>query len=261
MNYKNLLKILSICLILVVITIYSLYAYIMDKTPKEIPIIEADTCEVRVKPIDAGGIIIPNSDNVIYENMGKVSTKKKINILPEPEQALPIGLQRNTTSDLDTLIDEMLTNIMEPPVKKQISNSSRITKSIFEDEVFLIENDNNQEPSNSEALIKTLNVVKVLENNKKINKIKSYNIPQKEGYKIQLATMKSASLATSEGERIKKKHQNILNNVTITNKKIQHDKDKFFYIILAGDYPNLSRAKAACKKLSDRSQSCMVYHP
>ena len=121
------------------------------------------------------------------------------------------------------------------------------------------------EPSNVDATpnsVKSLNIVKIAEKeNKHISSVKSPARNQKTIYKIQLASMKSESLAIVEVARLKHKYLKVLGNSVISHKKVQQDSGKFFYIILAGDYPTLSKAKAACKKLSARQQSCMIYQP
>lgn len=260
MDYKRLLKVI-VAIAVLSVTAYFIYSHFSNNDLKEIPIIEADSGETKVKPLDAGGIILPHTDSVIYENMGKNSPARKITILPEPEQALPLAAQKNIDNEFENSIDSMLASVIAPDkATSEPPEDDQVVESIFEDTQSI----EPEEPSAPEvaANVKTLNIVKVTENsNKRIGEIKSSAGIQKGSYKIQLASMKSEALAIVEGERIKRKHLKILGNFNITHKKVQQEKGKFFYIILAGDYPTLSKAKAACKKLSARQQSCMIYHP
>jgi len=259
MDYKRLLKVI-VAIVILSITAYFIFSYFSNNDLNEIPVIEADSGETKVKPLDADGIILPHTDSAIYENMGK-TLARKITILPEPEQALPLAAQKNIDNEFENSIDSMLASVIAPNqfASKSIEDD-QVAESIFENTQSI----EPEEPSAHGAVtnVKTLNIVKVTENsNKRIGEIKSSTAIQKGSYKIQLASMKSEALAIVEGERIKRKHLKVLGNSVITNKKVQQEKDKFFYIILAGDFPTLSKAKAACKKLSARQQSCMIYHP
>lgn len=263
MDYKRLLKVI-VAIVILSITTYFIFSYFSNNDLKEIPIIEADIGETKVKPLDAGGIILPHADNVIYENMGRSSSTRKITILPEPEQALPIASQKNIDSEFENSIDSMLASVIAPDQTGKPIEDDQVAESIFEDtqRTQALEPSIPEAASNNSTNAKTLNIVKVTENsNKRIGSIKSFAQPKKNNYKIQLASMKSEALAIVEGERIKRKHLKVLGNSVITNKKVQQEKDKFFYIILAGDYLTPSKAQAACKKLSARQQSCMIYHP
>ena len=265
MILKNSVKV-AICIIFLLIS-YSGYKYYKSSEPTEIPIIEPESGAIKVKPVDAGGIILPHSDSIIYENMSKGQSFKKINILPEPEQALPILGQKSAASGADDSIDSMLASLISPGESPtEILKEDLIAESIFEEmpsDAEPQEKSLQPESKTSDAAdTKSLNVVKVMTNsNKRIGGVKNLSGSQKSNYKIQLGSMKSESLAITEGERIKRKHAKILGNSTITQKKVQQEKGKFFYVILAGDYPTLSKAKATCKKLAARQQSCMIYQP
>jgi septal ring-binding cell division protein DamX len=227
-------SLLIICLIIFCIALGVIYNY--KSAPKEIVIIYPEEREAKVRPQDSGGIAVPNSDNVIYDNLKHQSTKK-IELLPEPEQPLNIEHSKNGEEILDP-IDVILANIIPPQDGAVIQEK--------------------QGEAESKQQNTSLNIVKITE---KTNKTREMNSSKHAvgSYKIQLASVKSQTIALSEWERIKKKYQKILQNSVVSLKKVQIAKGQFFYIVLAGNYSSITQAKAICRKLSAKQQDCIVH--
>jgi hypothetical protein len=263
MHYKNLLKILvPTCFSL--ISVYLIYNVYDRNQQRELIIIYPDPSETKIKPLERGGIVIPNSDNIVYDTLNNQQFSKKIILLPEPEQAIKLNNSQSQDNEFGT-VDEMLAGLMPADIQndKSSSNELQVGDNIFDEELTIFEHI--ESPPSSDIIteeaptIKTLNVVKVTESSSKINKTKNIVSNSNDNYKIQLATVKSESQGLLEGERIKRKHLKILSNSNISVKKIRHDNGHFFYLVLAGDYSSLSKAKGTCKKLSSRQQPCMIF--
>ncbi len=230
-----------------------------------------DQLPTKVKPQDSGGIVIPNANNIIYENLQQKKVSKSVILQPEPEQPLNITKQKSVQSDEDIdSIDTILFDIIETDqvkyekhkLSKNEEGTEIVLPNIIKNELVqkdsLIEQQTVpvvQQPNSNKA---GLNIIKVTEPRRKIDETQLLNKSNQGGYKIQIASVKSESEANQERERLKKKYGKILNNTIINIKKVQSDKGSFFYLVLVGNYPNINQAKAICKKLSDNQQGCII---
>ncbi|MGI4776266.1 MAG: SPOR domain-containing protein [Janthinobacterium lividum] len=256
MTSKNLVK-TSIAMLVVISVAIFLYIF-SKKSPREIPIIYPDNGETRIKPLEIGGIIIPNSENTIYESLTGSSTRiKKSAILSEPEQ--PIIFEKHQSLENEIKLHNDTVSISGKRHDRQEINNINDSESIFDNELITIPSNQLQKKLLSQR--KTLNIIKYnKESGHKIGeRIIEGNID--ENYMIQLASVKSEVEGTLIGERIKRKYRKILESYSITLKKIKDKNGQFFYLVLAGNCPNISIAKAVCKKLAYHQQSCMIFKP
>lgn len=216
--------------------------------PREIITIYPEQGKTKIKPLESGGIVIPNSEATIYDGLQqRGGIGRKVNLLPEPEQPINITAQRVSKQMTEDSIDVIIANILSPAEKKPVEVGQA-------PEILEL-----QEPKTAPNLItpqnKSLKIIKVAE---KTTKVTSTNNIAAGNYKIQLASVRSEADGVKEYERIKRKHLKILSNTTMSLRRVQYNKGNFFYLVLAGNYRNISQAKAVCKKLSSRQQSCIV---
>ncbi|HJD57390.1 MAG TPA: SPOR domain-containing protein [Rickettsia endosymbiont of Sericostoma sp. HW-2014] len=259
-----------IFLIIIFLSILSAITYLVytnynQDSGGQVVTIYHDQSPTKVKPQDSGGIVIPNANNIIYENLQQKKISKPITLQPEPEKPLNITKQKSVQGDEDIdSIDTILFDIIETDqvkhkklkLSKNEDGTEVILPNIIKNEPVQTESLIEQQPNSNKA---GLNIIKVTEQRRKIDDTQLLNKSNQGGYKIQIASVKSESEANQEGERIKKKYAKILNNNTVINiKKIQSDKGSFFYLVLVGNYQNINQAKAICKKLSDNHQACII---
>ncbi|PCJ25495.1 MAG: hypothetical protein COA94_06270 [Rickettsiales bacterium] len=87
----------------------ALYLYPSKST--EIITLTADTSPTKKKPTDPGGMVLPNSDSLVYEKLKTKVTNRKIRILPEPEAPIEIRRTLKTEAKFLDSIEEILDNI------------------------------------------------------------------------------------------------------------------------------------------------------
>ncbi len=241
------------------IIIASTTAYLIYSRPfsslNEIVIIYPDESPTKIKPQETGGLVMPNSDNTIYESLQRSKPLiRKINILPEPEAPINIST-KNPTVPVDH-IDAILAKVLMEETKtsndkdQELKPVSELT--ITETELL----------DELEALMpkvnRKLNIIKIAEKTDKLEpttRTKRLNLSH---YKIQLGSVKSEMEGIQAGERIKKKYAKILDNPTISLKKIEDSKGHFFYLVIAANHYTISQAKNICKKLSAAQQECII---
>ncbi len=240
------------------------YYYFYKRFNSEIITIGPDEDLIKKKPEDPGGIVIANSDSLVYEKLQSgIKKNRKIYILPEPEE--PIILNINKIDDsiisLDA-IDEILS-------KSEYYNSNSEDESNIDMEEYIIpnilKNQSNEinedisEEIDSKIFVSNslLNITKLDDNQFEFSKI---NIVTNEnnGYKIQLSVASSNIDANKRWKQIVKNHPKILHDANLITKKIEGTNNRIFYMVLAGTYPSLNHAKLICKRLISRKQNCIV---
>ncbi|MBN8511420.1 MAG: SPOR domain-containing protein [Rickettsiales bacterium] len=252
------------------------------RTVSDIPTLAPDDEVIKKRPDDPGGIVIPNSDSLVYEKLKSNAEKNRaINILPEPEQPIEIDRTQVTETsntvqvvDMDS-IDQILAKIEdEDPMsvlEEESKHASLNRKSSDENiEGSIMPNDiKNADTSSSDSkpndtqnydkikiATSNLNIIKSDQSRYKHSKTLESSLEQ--GYKVQLATSLSLSDANKTWLEIQKRHGKILAGAKFLTKKIEGKKDRIFHLIMAGYYPTLNHAKLVCDKLISRKQNCIV---
>lgn len=81
------------------------------------------------------------------------------------------------------------------------------------------------------------------------------------GWQIQLAASRAAKAARSEGERLKKKHADLLGAYSVRVMRADLGAKGVFYRIRLGALPDRAAARQVCARLSQRGQGCLVVAP
>lgn len=250
-------KIIVLSFILLFGFVVGVYYYKFAVNNHEIVTLLPEEGEIKKKPIDPGGMVIPNSDSLVYEKLKPGnSRKRKINILPGPEEPLEI-IQKAIiqTKYLDS-IDEILANI-----EYYESGLNDIDASV-DNEDFVMPNTlltkDDLEDAQSILLPGTkLRIIKAIENRYKISRFNVVDEKQ-DGYKIQLSSAHSSKDAKKQWQKIKQRHFKVLQDANLVVKRVKGANERIFYLVMAGTYPSLNHAKLLCKKLSTRKQNCIV---
>jgi len=249
----------SVCIGSLIVGMFLLYFFRVS-SEKEVITLLPDESEIKVKPRDPGGLVIPHSDSLVYEKLNVDRQKpSQVHILPDPEE--PVEIVRNIEHEAKFLdsIDEILANLGYYE-SELLENSSSEEDSLD----YIMPN---KLPSKEDLLISDeaiiflpgtkLKVMKALEDRYKTMRINVVS-DQDKGYKIQLSSAYSSSDAKKEWQKIQQKYSKILQNANLIIKKVDGNSERIFYLVMAGSYPSLSHAKMVCKKLSFRKQNCIV---
>jgi hypothetical protein len=232
---------------------------------KEVQIvtIEPEAGPIKVRPEEPGGIVIPNTDSLIYNQ--EIFNKKRIQLLPDPEE--PINIPRPVLDNsLEQVIytdsiDDILNNLER---YEKLYNELGSNTDLTNDEVQngIIESIRTQEvavnePINSEKE-KEVNPydLEIQKATTKRRWIKN-NINQN-GYLVQLGVAFNENDASHKWQLIKKKHNKLLGKREMILQKGQGSNGKFFYLIMTGYYESFSDAKYVCRQLIAQKQSCII---
>ena len=80
-------------------------------------------------------------------------------------------------------------------------------------------------------------------------------------WQVQLAASRSATAAKAEGERLKKKHTDVLGSMSVNVVRADLGAKGVFYRIRLGPAGEKAKARAVCSTLSKRGQGCLVVAP
>lgn len=158
-----------------------------------------DDLATEKKPKDPGGLVLPNSDSLVYERLkGSSHTEKKINLLPEPEKPLEITRKQEVKAKILDSIDEILDNIeyYEDEYISQEKNGADNFDYVIPN-ILLAKDDDKLEENNIRVPGSNLNIIKALEGERKLIKTNVVDKNEK-GYKIQLASAYSKNDATKK---------------------------------------------------------------
>lgn len=233
------------------------YYYEYKYLPKqEIQTITSEYNIVRIKPDKPGGALVPNTDKLVYNNLkpGK-NIEHSISIMPDPEEPMKIVQKDNIDGD-NNKIDDIILNIISGDDKKKVSENSSesdVVTSIHSNQD-VSENILAREENN----IKTLNIVPV-EGDRKHNNKKNQT-STKTYYRLQLASVRTEASAIKEWSRLKKLYPKQLESLPYKVEKVSVENKGLFYRLLVGKFSNFSKAKAVCKKMSYKYQTCTIIH-
>jgi cell division septation protein DedD len=247
-----------VVIILIVLTGFGIREYFFKRklNDHQPPNIKASKEHIKVKPLDPGGMVVPDMDKSIYDNLSANNIAKVERILPLPEEPM----------DRVKIID----NNYSKENFEQLNNS-------FTDENEIKENVKVKEPSNEissyiaeteavKAPVSLIEPIDALEADlqqektvkKKPEAASSSNLS---GFKVQLASVRTYKEATIEWVRIKKECDHALKKYkNIIEKKDLPGKGTF-YRLQIGPIPNELEAKLLCKKLNLNRQKCFIVKP
>lgn len=239
----NLTNFISIILVIICFGLILWYGYKLHSKPtelSELPLIKADHAPTKVKPADPGGMIIPNTDKTIYENMGtngsnKDNLPKVAKILSNPEEPI----------DRDSILSEE-----KPEVSEVVEAEAPVPVELNAVKEVVVE-----KPLKKEEKLKIIT-------KETTNKLKTPNKQiLKNKYKVQLASFKSNMEAESEWQKIKKRNAKLLSKYQYQIEKKELVSKGTFYRLQIGPFANNAAAHNLCKALIAAGQSCLVVKP
>lgn len=145
---------------LFILTSYFLYSKYFSRTKSQDLVLSEDQEEFKKRPIDRGGIVIPNSGSLIYEKLNHGDSKNKeaeANLQPETEEPIVLDF-KNSLENVENYdsIDDILANLdlSQEDEKEQISTknpANELNQSINNNEEVqaVTLNDSNEESINS----------------------------------------------------------------------------------------------------------------
>ena len=265
----------------IALSLYAYENYSAADSNIDIPIIVADSQPVKVKPVDPGGMNIPNVDKKVYDNLSEFREKKlpKVErILPKEEEPVDVHhfAEQASKLALEDKIAALETFDNVASMERQEPNGSELSQQIGRNKKVTITaaakrravaKRKRRNKIAARAIVATpkpaLGLVKDIPKSgrRKITQsdFKSKNV--KSGFRVQIASLKSAKAANKQWSFLNKKHKAVLKSVKhfVVPKDIK-GKGKMYRLQL-GPFNSESIARKLCNKLSEAGQGCFILRP
>ena len=261
-----------------------------------IPLIKADPGPVKVRPVNPGGLRVPNRDKLVYDRMhGKSAGPGEAGgesggaerLLPPPEQPLPKPRSKKEVAketpktkpvpEVPTVKDVAAAIRPAPPPQAPTLSTAEETKTPA---LAPIKAKRESEPK-AEKLTPPVKILKPAP--KPVTKLApksepkqataakpapkpetyaSAPIPSGRTYLVQLAAARSPQGARSEWERLRKKHLDLLGDFELKVTKADLGARKgVFYRLRAGPLADEKAARQLCQQLTKRQVGCLIIKP
>ena len=261
-----------------------------------IPLIKADPGPVKVRPVNPGGLRVPDRDKLVYDRMhGKSAGPGEAGgegggaerLLPPPEQPLPKPRPKKEVAketpktkpvpEVPTVKDVAAAIRPAPPPQAPTLSTAEETKTPA---LAPIKAKRESEPKAEKLTppVKTLKPApkpvtkpapkpepKQATTAKPAPKLEtSASAPISSGrtYLVQLAAARSPQGARSEWERLRKKHLDLLGDLELKVTKADLGARKgVYYRLRAGPLADEKAARQLCQQLTKRQVGCLIIKP
>jgi cell division septation protein DedD len=254
----------------------------------DIPLIKADPGPVKVRPVNPGGLRVPDRDKLVYDRMhGKSAGPGEAGsesggaerLLPPPEQPLPKPRPKKEVAketpkmkpvpEVPTVKDVAAAIRPAPPPQAPTLSTAEETKTPA---LAPIKAKRESEPKAEKLTppVKTLKPAPKPEPKQataakpapKPETSVSASIPSGRTYLVQLAAARSPQGARSEWELLRKKHQDLLGDFGLKVTKADLGARKgVFYRLRVGPLADEKAARQLCQQLTRRQIGCLIIKP
>lgn len=208
--------------------------------PKEPTVLVGSLGEVKKRPVEVGGMAIPDQDKLVY--------------------------QRMRSSDLNTAVVQVVSDdekpLPPPVIPMEEDEITEMEEIVFEPQAVPAEEEVESAPVKVTAAVSTPKVEKKAvkaqpqkKTERAVKEVKKTNTPK---WHAQLASMSSKADAEKAWAPLVKKHSVVLSGVSHQVVKATTAANKTVYRLVAGEFASKKQAQDFCAKLKARGQDCLA---
>ncbi len=234
---------------------------LIGRKADELPVVRAPEGPMKVRPEQPGGIDIPNRDKLVYDRLEKKPPEANMeNLLPRPE--VPLSPPEQKPVDKAELPSQP--DAKGEPETTAVTSAAEGPKSAPPPEP------KSAPPTVREVIAATKPSAVpppplVKEPEPAAKKATAKPAPVKaapgDGYQIQLAAVRKQEAAKSEWQRLSKKHNSLLGQLSLNVVRADLGNKGIFYRLRAGPIADLTAAKTLCQALVKQKVGCLVVRP
>jgi cell division septation protein DedD len=215
-----------------------------DTTAGTVPVLRADNKPMRVKPSDPGGMKVSTVDPLADENAGAPATE---HLLPPPETPLPRP-SPVTSASAATGPDQAAAATVSRPADS--ATAGQIAPPVIAVSATMIPAPAAPPPAQPAipALVAHAPAAAALA------------APGAGGYRLQLASLRSAADAKQTWNHLKQNHPAILGGLEVSVVQVELGERGTFYRVVAGPM-TAEAASFACDALKQRGAACILVKP
>ena len=226
---------LSIFVVVLIVVLAGFFMFNNNEEETEVVMVSATSDPVKVKPLDAGGMKIPDQDKLVYDRLRSnvVSTKVE-SLFPEPEQ--PVA-------------PEILQSVQE---ENFVSMTQTVPVNPLAEEV-------EAEPKTETIQLPSQPAKPVAPAVKKESKpaAQKTGTATKGKWSAQLLSGTKKDAVEKAWPQILAKHKALLSNMSYAVVKADIPGKGTYYRLRVGNFQTRDQANALCKKLKARKQDCV----
>lgn len=227
--FWGVLTLASLVFVALVAVIYLLLKGPMDNN-EQVPTISPTPTPVKVKPENAGGMVIPDQDKVIYERISQDPVPVKVEkLFPDEAPVLPVveEIIEEQLPEVEEEIPVIVETVVDAPVPEQ--------KPV--------------EPKKAEVKPTEPKKVEVKEAPKPAT--------PKEVWHAQLFSSTDKAKVEKTWQTISAKHKGLLSDMPMNIVRAEIAGKGTFYRLQVGDFSTKERASNLCAKLKAKKQDCI----
>ena len=231
-----------------------------------IPFIKADKGPVKVRPINPGGMEVPDRDKLVYDRMQGNGERPRVErLLPLPETPLPppgreLARQLEAAApDADSAKDLVAVTPAAGPVAPPLAKAgtSRVPP---------VHTGPSAPPGSAAATPTVEEVLAAVRPppapSPPAPKTPATGASEAPAYRVQLAAVRSLDRAQGEWDRLRRKNTDLLGKLALSVVKADLGPKKgVFYRLRAGPLADEAAARALCAKLASRKVGCLIVRP
>jgi len=226
------------------------------------PVIKAQQGPTKIKPEKPGGMPIRDQDKGVYDRLDPNAKQEKVeNLLPAPEPAMPkpaaMKLPEITKEDVakaKAATPAAGSNIVAPPPPPPLVAAP--TKPAVK---LPVAKAKSVQPKIEKKMAKATTLVK--------KPVKKLTAPAKKvaalenGYRIQIASLKSKAAANSAWRKLQKNHPSLFGRLKSNIVRADIPGKGTYYRLQAGTIKGQSAARALCSQAKKRKIGCLIVKP
>lgn len=227
---------LGIFATILIVVLIGFFMFNGSADENEIVMVSATSDPVKVKPLDAGGMKIPDQDKLVYDRLRSNTIDAKVeSLFPEPEQPVAPAI------------------LQEVPENEFVSMSETVKVDPLAEYV------------NVEPKTETIPLPKKIETpavKKEVKpapkKVETTKTPAPKGkWSAQLLSSTKKESVEKAWPQMLKKHNALLSNMSYDIVKADIAGKGTYYRLRVGNFQTREQADALCKKLKARKQDCV----
>jgi len=241
-----------------------------DSGNEPVPVITADSTPEKVKPVDEGGLEVPNQDVAILNGENSTAPTEGETVLPAPEQPAtpPVVLEPApevavpATDPVASSNAEIAIPSVSAPSVDAIPSVPAPADTTSADASATPTTEAAPAPATTSETAPAAADATPAAEPALAAETPAQTAPVEPAAggsaRIQLAAVKTEAAAQKEWGRLQKMHPDVLGPLTLHVEKFEKSASETFYRIQAGPFADKASAKQVCGQLKQKDQACIV---
>lgn len=256
---------ISILMLVFIISLVGFFVFNAERDDsQEVATITASDDVVKEAPEQAGGMVIPDQDKLVYNRIRTDNVTTKVeSLFPEPEKpVLPqiLAIEQNAPEETFVAMENVKavdplkeTNAQQPTINDTQTTKEQVVIQEVEKPVLPVVEKKILPVVADDKPKKEVITLAPFKPNEKVNEK-----PKETGiWRVQLFASNNRQAVDKAWARIQTQHVKMISNMSYLIKKVDIPGKGAFYRLQVGQFPTREMAEALCSKLKAKKQDCI----